>query len=225
MPTYQEVTLPIKFIYDEMFNNVNGSKVAYIRTLNQLMIPKRENETVLGKMYRYARQPGEWLDQPADKVIAYLEWIMMVAPTRPWDHKDKILSKHGGEWTVDHNLGYLFNFDIWSNMHYGYIGTACEFTEWELLSGGGAAQVYAQTNPPGYWDRRFSTHGDWDFLGAFDDPLDQVAIKLGIALWNRHRTGISPAIIRQAVNSQITSLNTKSAPMQRYDYGYKTGFA
>ena len=239
MAAYQEVHLPIKAIHQEMVNNAHGSVVAQIRFLNRLEPESNPEDDewckTLGRysrraeewcenLGRYGRQAEEWLSQPADRIKAYLEWIEMVAPGKEWDHK-AVMKKLFGEWTVDYNLGYLFNFDIWSNIHYGYIGSACEFTEWELLGGAGAAQVYAGTNPPGYWDRRFSRIGDADFLSAFDDPKDQEAIKIGIGLWNRQRTSISVEMIHWQVVQNLNVLNTRSAPLQRYDFGYKVGFA
>ena len=41
-----------------------------------------------------------------------------------------------------HKLGgFNYYHDIWSNIHYGYVGTAAGFTESELLDGAGLKQI------------------------------------------------------------------------------------
>jgi hypothetical protein len=41
-----------------------------------------------------------------------------------------------------HKLGnFIYYHDIWSNLHYGYVGTAAGFSESELLDGAGIEQI------------------------------------------------------------------------------------
>jgi len=241
MSTYRDVREPIRAICREMTTNAQSSMVAEIRYLNRLEVgPNPEDHAWCTKLDSYHKKLGdlcgdtvralrytaEGLRQPVDRIQAYLNWIYLVGPGKPWDHK-AIMKGRFGEWTLDDVTKYLFNFDIWSNIHYGYVGSACEFSEWELLSGAGAGQVYARTTPPGYWDRRLTELGDVDFLAAFDDPDDQEAIKIGIGLWARQQACISPELIYREVTHNVHLLKTRPAPMLRYNYGYKpkTGFA
>ncbi len=116
-----------------------------------------------------------------DMIQAYYQWHELVKSRSTWDYK-LILRKQYGEWSCDLSTKTMYNKDIWSNIHYGYIGLAIGFPEWDLLAGAGAAQVKAKTVPDGYWKRRLQEIGDADFLAAFDDPKDQAAIRVGFDL-------------------------------------------
>jgi Bacterial toxin 44 len=61
-----------------------------------------------------------------------------------WDHKSTIRGTWG-QWSKDKTTGIKYNFDIWSNVHYGYVGKACGFPDGILLDFAGAAQNLAQT--------------------------------------------------------------------------------
>ncbi|QTA85832.1 polymorphic toxin type 44 domain-containing protein [Desulfonema magnum] len=113
--------------------------------------------------------------------------------------------------SCDYPERLLYSFDIWSNIHYGYIGLAAGFTEWVLLSGAGFAQKLADTNPPGYWKRRLEEIGDADFLAAFDDPHDQQAIKIGFELWKGFKTKVTTKNILDSVRKYSSKLKTKQA--------------
>lgn len=69
-----------------------------------------------------------------------------VAVNCDWDHKPYILKtfnfKHLKEPQKRHQLGdFNYYHDIWSNIHYGYVGTAAGFIESELLEGAGIEQI------------------------------------------------------------------------------------
>jgi len=64
----------------------------------------------------------------------------------------------------------VYHYDIWSNMHYGFVGIKAGFSEEHLLSGADKAQVF-------------------DNAGATqDDPFDREAILAGIRLAGRKDT-------------------------------------
>ena len=72
---------------------------------------------------------------------------------------------------------YGYDRDIWGNIHYGFIGAALGFTQFELLVGAGFAH-----------GRQHAFTLD-QFQSNFDDPKDQSAIKMGIDLYNNHYYG------------------------------------
>jgi len=182
----------ISFIHKEMIKNEKGADVAYIR--NNLGVWQLDNLI-----------PGK---AALDQIQAYWRWYERVKHDAQWDHK-KTIKKNYGEWSYDFPNGILYSFDIWSNIHYGYIGLSAKFDEWSLLSGAGAAQKLAGTNPPEYWKRRLQTIGDADFLAAFDDPDDQEAIKVGFELWKNFKTKVSISDILRAVRNHSKKLKTK----------------
>lgn len=142
------------------------------------------------------------------RAAAYREWVRLVRSGAVWDHKPYISSTYGN-WSEDPTYRREYFFDVWSNLHYGYIGKSVGFSQWELLNGAGAAQVADGTNPPGYWGRRTERLGDADFLAAFDDPKDQAAIRLGITLWSTHGVSVSQSTILTAVRRQARVLSTR----------------
>lgn len=150
----------IEYINTEMLKNLTSNDVSTIRErLNSL--------------------------KPWKIVDAYSLWYEKVKTGADWDHKKQIVDTFGN-WSGDLYMFTLYQFDIWSNIHYGYIGRACGFSEWMLTSGAGVAQLKVSVDnvPDGYWDRRFSEIGDADVFAALDDPKDQEAIKLGFRLWS-----------------------------------------
>lgn len=134
-------------------------------------------------------------------------WKSWVGNRKPWDHKRSIRTLFG-EWAYDDASNRRYNYDIWSNLHFGYVGRAGKFGAWTLKAGAGAAQLAAGTAPDGYWERRFDNVGDADFLAAFDDPKDQAAIVLGISLWDSYGTGLTLGQLLEGCRNMATMLNT-----------------
>lgn len=136
-------------------------------------------------------------DKAEGRLKAYSKWKGLVAARRIWDHKKDIPSKQRGEmWSCDKEKHFLFHFDIWSNIHYGFIGKLIGFSEWELTSGAGVAQLKDnqksfETWTTQYFQNRGREFGDADFVAAFDDAIDNEAIKIGFRLYDRF--GISPS--------------------------------
>lgn len=110
-------------------------------------------------------------------------WGLKVAPGMDWDHKPKIYeNKSLKKVTVHRPLdannknsqlskshfhkykGYDYYYDIWSNIHYGYMGLSVGFTEEELIDGSDLQQIM---NP--------NTKGS-------DTIEDKFSIKIGINL-------------------------------------------
>ncbi len=123
---------------------------------------------------------------------AMYDFYKLVRTGGAWDHKGQITKKFK-DWSCDYSTKTAYRFDIWSNVHYGYIGRSVGFDRWTLEAGAGAAQASAGTSPDGYWSRRQQKFGDADVLSALDDPLDLGAIRLGMDLWDAHRDGLTLA--------------------------------
>jgi Bacterial toxin 44 len=187
----------VDYIQGEMNTNLNSTHVASMR--GKLNTSSWWN--VLG--------PGGTAYQASQIVSAYKEWYHLVKTGGKWDHKSHIKSTYG-TWAADSSEPIEYEFDIWSNIHYGYIGLACGFPEWDLLSGAGIAQVKAGTVPPGYLSRRVETIGDADFLAAFDDPKDQVAIRIGFQLWKTHGRSVASGDILSYVRKNKSKLSTRA---------------
>ncbi len=94
----------------------------------------------------------------------------------------------------------LYRFDIWSNIHYGYVGRATGFSQPELTGGAGIEQIgsdlynYRHTHQ---WPHRSPGADNW--AASWDDPSDNAAIQIGIHLWDQYGLAVKPADIYLAV--------------------------
>ena len=121
-----------------------------------------------------------------------------VGQDRPWDHKPILAKKYNG--VVYHKQGaYDYFYDIWSNIHYGYVGRAGGLSESVLLDGAGAEQIVSDTlrkigevlqKPKD--ERKLpgpNRSADIDGLRAWDDAPDRTSIGIGIKLFSQHPDG------------------------------------
>lgn len=189
----QSVMDVISYIHGEMTKNATGPDATSLRKL--LSLYWTDALAITGPLIRRAQ--------------AYIIFAELVWPRSKWDHKGYIL-KNYRKLTCDLKKHTRYHHDIWSNIHYGYIGYSCGFSQWELLSGAGGAQVLERTVPEGYWKRRARKLGDADFLSAFDDDFDQEAIKVGIELWDAHKTSVTTQNILDIVRERSGLLHTES---------------
>ena len=116
---------------------------------------------------------------------------------RPWDHKLIILKTIGGIWHKQGKHDYFY--DIWSNIHYGYVGMAGGLSEGVLLDGAGAEQIVSDSlrkvsevfSKPKE-ERKLpgpNRSADIEGLRAWDDAPDRISISIGIKLFSQHPTG------------------------------------
>ncbi|NBC33117.1 MAG: hypothetical protein GVY13_10625 [Alphaproteobacteria bacterium] len=186
------MTTVLSFIEKEMRKNINTQPAKKIRDL-------------LGIDFMNVVSPAT---QIYDIGQAMQIWKSMVNYGKPWDHKP-MLKKKFGDWSHDGVTGKDYFFDIWSNIHYGYVGRSVGFSMWTLKSGAGYAQYKAGTNPSGYWQRRAKKWGDADFLAAFDDPKDQAAIDLGGKLWEDKKATFTHQDFVDRVRARVSDLSTR----------------
>jgi len=137
--------------------------------------------------------------------LALFGW--MVRQRGPWDPKpyieDHSIPPHSQQ------IGqYWYYYDVWGNVMFGYLGSAAGFQEWELLNGGGLAQLVTDVRWAPYAAqiggccRLAPMPRPWHnfyLLWAFDHPQDRVTTRMGIRLWREHETGVKTRDIIEAV--------------------------
>jgi len=180
-----DVKAVANYIVKEMLNNIKSDICNKLQKLN------------------YDFWWGSPLDVIGNKKKAYTLWVKIVGKNRVWDHKNYIL-KNFGEWAY-YKLGknsLKFSSDLWSNIHYGFVGKCAGFLDIELLNGAGWAQIGDNNKSLKSWDtwkeyfrNRMVNIGDADVLGGFDDPSDQQAIKIGIDLYDKHKDNLTADLI------------------------------
>ena len=127
-----------------------------------------------------------------------MAWKSQVDYGKDWDHKsrieDKFMSKSGNSrWHVYHGTAY--HFDIWSNIHYGYVGRSIGFKNDLLLDGAGLAQFKHDLN----YDFPPKSTGESSGWRQWDHPEDRGAISAGVDLYSQHPAGVTVELLLQLV--------------------------
>lgn len=142
---------------------------------------------------------------------APLSWGLLVRQDSQWDHKTVIPTRFhprdpvGQHWHLYNNT--LYYYDVWSNLHYGYVGAACGFTESVLLDGAGLEQMGSDV----FHGRMPQRSGAVNGLRAFDDPADRAAVVEGIRLY---RADPQHVTAQHLVNFVTTSTEITQKPYQ-----------
>ncbi|AZG84872.1 hypothetical protein N032_03845 [Pseudomonas syringae pv. pisi str. PP1] len=186
------------YIAGEMNTNINSPAVRQMRDLNSFDAAAKMKEYETLPFYlRLGPGPDFYSMAAGMQAKAFAIWAERVGQNRPWDHKPIIRRTIGGVW---HKQGkYEYFYDIWSNVHYGYIGMAGGLSESALLDGAGAEQIISDagrkvdevfTKPKAQWELPGPNRsGDVDGLRAWDDAPDRLSISIGVKLYQQHPNG------------------------------------
>jgi len=79
-----------------------------------------------------------------------------------------------------------YSYETFANVHYGYVGKAVNFLDFELYSGAGYAQWKDHRGKPGYEER--IAKGEVGLHTYYDEPEDGVGIQIGINVYNNLAT-------------------------------------
>ncbi len=191
------------YIADEINRNITHSAVLEMKELNSYSPEAETSKYMEIPLYlRLGHQPNFHSIALAKKAEAYALWAERVGQNRSWDHKPKIKANFGGD--VRHKQGrYEYFYDIWSNIHYGYVGMAAGFSEQALLDGAGAEQIISDAvRKLQDWDNRLGPQRSEGVKGlrAWDDKPDRKSIAIGVSLFTIYSTGgVSAKIIMDEV--------------------------
>ena len=191
------------YIAEEMNRNITHPSVLKMKELNSYD-PGTETSKYLEIPFylRLGRQPNFHSIALVKKAEAFALWTERVGQNRPWDHKPKIKANFGGD--VRHKQGkYDYFYDIWSNIHYGYVGMAAGFSEAVLLDGAGAEQIISDAvRKLQDWENRPGPQRSEDIKGlrAWDDIPDRKSITIGVSLFRAYSNrGVNAKIIMDEV--------------------------
>lgn len=107
----------------------------------------------------------------SNTLYAYFLWWKMVNDNSTWDHKPKLEKKFKLKESDDYYLPirgdteHEYFYDIWSNIHYGFVGSAAGFDADTL-------HKYAESGGAG---------------AGKSDEGDKLSVQIGIDLWNKHQ--------------------------------------
>ena len=217
VPDYRRYDLTVTYMLSQMVGNANGSEASAIgdaitRAKNfQTEGNKAFEDMKKADWYELFRIYGDQQvfnamvqQSGAAMTEAKARWFVQVRQDGPWDHKP-ILAKMYGAMSVPPRpfgaLGRAFHFpvrgdlfheyfyDIWSNIHYGYVGARCGFDERTLQEG-------AASGLPG---------------AGGNDEGDVISVKIGIELWRSAGAALSADQLRRAILAQTANYQAARA--------------
>lgn len=185
-PNYDRFDTALEYMYDEMIKNAQSDEVDRIRYhLDVAFNPRKYWYLALG-------DPSY---TSTHLMLALETWALQVhgnAPimgSGPWDHKpilDDMLGLAGDPnnpkdddyyFPIRGDSEHEYYYDIWSNIHYGYVGTAAGFDAETLQSGAALGDSFTGTN----------------------DAADELSVQIGIELWEKYGTDLTPEQLHQAI--------------------------
>lgn len=181
-----------EYIVEEIKRNVKSNQVNNMRYMNDYE----------GRLNEWKKLPlWQRMFTPIPKpmaIEAMAIWTMMVRQDGPWDHKPIIRKKFSNFAVKNRPLSNKPNatlsqshyhkykkhdyfYDVWSNIHYGYVGIACGFGESILLDGAGLEQM--GTNILSGKKAERTGKPQTGKLRDYDNIADRETILLGIKLF------------------------------------------
>ena len=200
-----ELTPIAEYITREMRRNSTGDDAQRMRELNAFSSTEciRDYQALpVWKQFFQAGVPQQCVEtQMTSRVAALSIWAVKVRQDGPWDHKPIIARDFhpavpGGEqqWHL-YTDGMVYYYEVWSNVHYGYVGKASGFSNSVLLDGAGLEQIGSSLGRFTRPQRDSTTSG----MRAWDDPHDRAAIEIGIALYRNHSRNLTTRMVLDAV--------------------------
>jgi Bacterial toxin 44 len=213
-----EVSPLAQYMAQEMSNNPLTEAAKRIKALNsfsaEACIADYKALPIWQQILGLGITPNDCVqNQITFHAAAMLAWAELVQPNGVWDHKPKIAPRFNPRmapapqyWHAFGQTEYLY--DVWSNMHYGYVGMAIGFDEAVLLDGAGLAQLLSdlvkqKKLPAGY--------GGHKGLRRFDPLSDRSAIRMGVMLYKSHPRSVNSNDLLRVV---IGSTAITSRPLQ-----------
>ncbi|MGN1044248.1 MAG: polymorphic toxin type 44 domain-containing protein [Acutalibacteraceae bacterium] len=166
------------------------------------------------KKYQIKNDIISTIDPITLKCAALLKWIDMVDTGHPWDHKLKInenfrsFGVHRPLESGTNSLGWYHKYqyhdyflDVWSNIHYGFVGRYCGFSESLLLTGSNIQQIVSDVsrNMKNISAPILAVFSDISQIKKIpekykkvqlkfgDDPADKISMSLGMKLFDTYR--------------------------------------
>lgn len=218
MPYIKQPTPKVRVETHIQCNHKDGAKIVAEYIVNEIKTNTRSKIADSIRYYasyeEYEKRYEEWkkrtllgqlLTQPEPQNLlkAKILWTERVFAKRPWDHKPKIrdrfrhlaVERTNPQTQVVYKSyyhkykDYDYFYDVWSNIHYGYVGLSVGFDEDMLLNGADLAQII---------DSKGNNAGDTDD--------DKTSIKIGFTLYykyGKYADGLTANDILEALDAAI----------------------
>lgn len=191
----------LRYIHDEMVRNQNDKVTWAIQVLYHFPDTTplglwNEAAHLAAKLFRGADWL-KWQELMSDglaRTPALTLFAVKVAPRRDWDHKPRIqrmfhLEDQDEFWFKipgdRHDPPRELYYDVWSNVHYGYVGRAAGIERGTLIKG---------PNIPG---------------AGKNDPGDDLSTEYGMDLWDRYEDELDVRQFRAKIYQMIGDLDQR----------------
>jgi RHS repeat-associated protein len=171
-PSYWRFDITLRYIHEEMMDN---QKSKIVNVLSDYRHRSRAKRWAWRLVPRRARQ--------AAKIAAFGAFWNKVRSGGDWDHKPKLSrmlrlrATNDFYFPIRGNTNWEVYYDIWSNIHYGFVGRAATLRE-SLL------QVSAR-------------------LDSRHDEADKISVRVGVRLWDGHGEDLKIPHFHRAILSAI----------------------
>jgi hypothetical protein len=205
MEFIDELTPIASYMSTEMSANSKCSDVLKMRDLNSYSatecIKQYQDLPLWQQLFGLGITPEQCVNQELPyKSAALLIWAEKVMQGGPWDHKPIISRRFNPRnpngqqhWHLYGNT--LYYYDVWSNVHYGYVGIAAGFSESVLLDGAGLEQIGSTLFRGALPSKNPNVKG----LRAWDDDQDRAGVKIGIDLYRQHASGMTTQLLLNSI--------------------------
>lgn len=203
-----ELTPIATWMADQMKANATSHDVRNMRQMNRFdatqCITDFNRQPLWRQLLGLGIAPQQCVDmQMSYQQAALLSWALKVRQDGDWDHKPQIARRFnprnpGGlqHWHLYGDT--LYYYEVWSNLHYGYVGRAAGFSGSVLLDGAGAEQIVSTLGRLKRPQRSPGVSG----MRAWDDAPDREAIKLGMDL---HQTRADTVAAQDLLGAVLNS--------------------
>lgn len=189
------------YIANEMNTNIHHPSVLKMKELLSYDVAEETRKLMELPWYAQVGTPSPQAIAASKGAAAMALFTERVGQDRPWDHKPKIHAKFGDYYHKQGEFDYFY--DIWSNIHYGYVGRAAGLSESLLADGAGVEQIASDSIRKILdWEKRRGPHASESVSGmrAYDDDQDRISVGIGIKLFAEHPNGnITPQMIMERV--------------------------
>ena len=223
-PNYDRFDNILAFMFDEMTRNARGKDAQSIR---KNMDAANQAATKADKALKAAENSSGFWDKifttlggshaaksylqqaTTENTIGLSKFFVLVRTDGPWDHKSLLQKNH--ETHKDAWIPFRgdpnneFFHDIWSNVHYAYVGRAIGISAADLMTFG------ADISGPFFGD---------------NDEGDKLSVQLGLDLWKAHGMNLKKEHLAQAIlaaKSKFIALASKD-PENRKIQAMRNGY-
>lgn len=211
-----ELTPIAHWMVQEMRRNAAGPDAQRILSLNTYSVAACIGETREWPWWQQLLSAGHWNQSCVDrgmaaKPAAHLAWGALVRQNGVWDHKPIIARRftpavESGEQHYHRYHDHVYFYDVWSNIHYGYVGRACGFSEAELLDGAGVEQIASDLIRGDMPKESVGVSG----MRRFDHPSDRVAVTIGTELFKASPSALDAAHLVSRIVARRAALGARS---------------